>query len=115
MARVEVGVGKDDVGALAAQLEGHALQRAPALLADLAADDGRAGEGDLVDPGVVDQRGARGAVAGEHVERSLGEARLQRQLAQAKRRQRRLLGRLQHDPQPAASAGATFQIAISRG
>ena len=64
IARVEVGVGKDDVGALAAQLERHALQRAPALLADLAADDGRAGEGDLVDPGAVDQRGAGRAVAG---------------------------------------------------
>ena len=37
------------------------------------------------------------AVAGEHVERSLGEARLERQLAEPQRGQRRLLGRLQDD------------------
>src|SRR5262249_3772064 len=44
-----VGVGEDDVGALAAQFEGHALERVrSALLNDLGRVD-VAGEGDLVD------------------------------------------------------------------
>ena len=95
IAALEIGVGQDDVRALAAELERHALERPAALLADLAPDHGRAREGDLVDARVVDDRSAGLAVAGQDVRRPRREARLERQLAEAQRGQRRLLGRLQ--------------------
>ena len=69
----------------------------PALGGDLAADHGRAGERDLRDAGVVHQGGAGLAVAGEHVQRALRQPGLERELAEAQRGQRRLLGRLQDD------------------
>ena len=53
--RLEVGVGEDDVGRLAAQLERHPLDRRRGARGDPAADLGRAGEGDLGDVGVLDQ------------------------------------------------------------
>ena len=87
----------------------------PALGADLAPDDGRAGERDLVDARVVDQRRAGLAVAGEDVERALGEARLERQLAEPQRVSGVCSAGLRISGQPAASAGAIFQIAISSG
>ena len=55
---VDVGVGQDDVRRLATELERHALERPARLGADLTPDRGRAGEGDLVDARVVDERGA---------------------------------------------------------
>ncbi len=57
--RVEVGVGEDDVRALAAQLEGDPLERVGGVPHDDLADLGRAGEGDLVDARVLDQRRRR--------------------------------------------------------
>ncbi len=47
-------------------------------LADDLADFGRAGEGDLVDAGVVDDGGAGLAVAGDDVDHTLGQAGLPR-------------------------------------
>ena len=73
------------------------LSARPGLGADLAPDGGRAGEGDLVDLGVLDERGAGRAVAGEDVQHTRWQPGLQRELAQAQRGERRLLGRLQHD------------------
>ena len=55
---VEIGVLEDDVGRLAAELEAEALAGAGGGLADDLADLGRAGEGDLVDIGMIDDRGA---------------------------------------------------------
>ena len=49
------------------------LSVAAALGADLAPDLGRAGERDLVDARVVDQRGAGLAVAGQHVDDPVGK------------------------------------------
>ena len=49
---VEVGVGEDDVGRLAAELEGHRGQGLGRAAHDLAGGDGPAGEADLVDAGV---------------------------------------------------------------
>ena len=58
---------------------------APGHGADLTPDGGGAGEGDLVDVGVGDERGAGGAVAGEDVDDAGREADLERQLAEAQR------------------------------
>ena len=52
----EIGIVENDVGRLAAELERDALEVAGRALHDSAADAGRAGEGDLVDVGVIDQR-----------------------------------------------------------
>ena len=71
------------------------LRVLPALGADLAADVGGAGEGDLVDARVVDQRRAGLAVAGEDVDDAVGEAGLEGELAEAQGGERRLLGGLQ--------------------
>jgi hypothetical protein len=51
---VERGVVEDDVRRLAAELEGGLLAGARDRAGDHLADRGRAGEGDLVDAGVVD-------------------------------------------------------------
>ena len=67
------------------------------LGADLAPDGRRAREGDLVDVGMVDERRAGLAVAGEDVDDAGREADLERQLAEPQRAERRLLGGLQHD------------------
>ena len=65
---VERGVVEDDVRRLAAQLERQPLARAGDRALDLLADLGRAGERDLVDVRVLDERGARAAVAGDDVD-----------------------------------------------
>ena len=52
---LEVGVGEDDVRALAAQLERDALDRRRRAGRDRAPDLGRAGEGDLGHVGVLDE------------------------------------------------------------
>ncbi|CAB4942372.1 unannotated protein [freshwater metagenome] len=96
--RRDVGVAQDDVRALAAELERHALEvRAAGRLGDELADLGRAGEGDLVDVVVLGQRRAGVAEARDHVQDSGGHAGLEGQLAEADRRQGRLLGRLEDD------------------
>ena len=104
---VHVGVGEDDVGALAAQLEGGALQGVGGGLLD---DLGRVdvpGEGDLVDVGMGDEGRAGGlAQAVEDVDDAGREARLLGQLGDAQGRQRRLLGRLHHDGVPAGQGRA---------
>ena len=61
---------------------------------DQPADLGRAGEGDLVDAVVRRKRGARVTEAGHDVEHARGDPRLEDQLAETQRRQRRLLGGL---------------------
>ena len=57
----------------------------------------RAGEGDLVDVEVVDERGARVAEAGQDVDDAGGDAGLEQQLAEVERGERGLLGGLEHD------------------
>ena len=71
---VEVRVGADDVGRLAAELERHLLDGRRGRGEDLAAGRGGPGEGDLVDVGVLDELDAGvDAVAGHDVEHAAGE------------------------------------------
>ena len=57
--RIQIGVGEDDIRALAAQLERQPLQRVGGRLM-MVADLGRAGEGDFVHVRMLDQGGAGG-------------------------------------------------------
>ena len=94
---LEVGVGEDDVRALAAQLERDALDRRRRARRDRAPDLGRAGEGDLGHVGVVDEPlAALAARAGDDLDDALGQPGLERELGEAQRGQRRQLGRLEH-------------------
>ena len=94
--RFEVGVGEDDVRALAAQLERHALEHPPGLRPDLAADGGRAGEGDLRrSPGARPARRRCRRSPVSTFTTPWREPGLLDQLSQPQRGQRRLLGRLQ--------------------
>jgi hypothetical protein len=92
----EVGVGEDDVGGLAAQLEGHPLQVARRGGGhDLVAHLGGARESDLVDEGVLGEEGAGVALAGEHVHHAGRVAGFLDEVGQPEGRQRGLLGGLQ--------------------
>ena len=64
---IHIGIGEDDVGALAAELERDALEIGVCGgFHDQMADFGRTGEGDLVDIHVLGDGGARGwAEAGQ--------------------------------------------------
>ena len=93
----QVGVGEDDVGALAAELEGHPLHLVGAAGHDLLADLGGAGEADLADQRVGDEPLAdHRALARDDREHALGQPGLEGQLAEPDRGQRRDLGRLEH-------------------
>ena len=73
---LEVGVGEDDVGALAAELERHPLHLVGAAGHDPLADLGGAGEADLADQRVGDEPLADDrALAGDHREHALRAAR----------------------------------------
>ena len=109
--RRQLRIVEHDVGALAAQLELHALQIPGRRLDDLAPDGGRSGERDLVDAGMFGQVLARGrAVAGHDIDHAARDADLAAEL-----------GDLQLDSGvssagfittvlPAASAGPIFQL-----
>lgn len=95
---LQVGVGEDDVGALAAEFEGDRLEERRALGRHPPAHGGRPGEHDLGDARVSDERVARDrTVSGEHLEQALGKVRLQGELGQAQRGQRGRLGGLEED------------------
>ena len=88
---------QDDVGRLAAQLLGHALDRIGGGLGDQDAGAGRAGEGHHVDVGMAGDRLAdRRPVAIDQVEHALRHAGLMHHLGEDERAHRRDLARLQH-------------------
>ncbi|CAB4999056.1 unannotated protein [freshwater metagenome] len=93
-----VGVGEDEVRALTSALEPHLLHvRFAGVAQEVLAHLGGPGEGEHVDVGVTADRLAhRLAAAGHHVEHAVGQASLGGELSEAQRRQRRLLGRLEH-------------------
>ena len=102
---VERGVVEDDVGRLAAELERDPLVGAGDGPRDRLADLGRAGERDLVDVGVPDQRLAGPAGAGDDVDDARRQVGLLADLREQQRGQRRGLGRLEHHGVAAGERG----------
>ena len=103
---LQVGVGEDDVGALAAELQGEPFDLARAVGHDPLAHLGGPGEDDLAHRGVIDQAlPDHAALARQHLEHPLRQARLQRQLADPHRGQRGGLGGLGHDGAPRGQRG----------
>jgi hypothetical protein len=95
---VEVGIGEDDVGRLAAELEGDPLELVGGLAHDALTDRGGAGEADLAHVGVGDEPLPDDrALTGQHGEHALGDAGVQRELTEPDRRQGGELGRFEHD------------------
>ena len=92
---VERGVVEHDVGGLAAELERELLAGAGHRPGDLAAHLGRAGEGHLVDAGVLDERPARLAGAGDDVDDTGRQLGLPADVGEGEGRERRGLGRLE--------------------
>ncbi len=101
---VHGGVVEDDVGGLAAELEGHLLVGAGDGTGDGLADVGGAGEGDLVDARVLDDRATGLAGAGEDVDDTRREVGLLADLGEEQRGQRGGLGGLE-DHRVAAGQG----------
>ena len=96
---IDIRVLEDNVGRLAPQLERDLLEvGAGGHLEDLAADDRRAGEGDLVDVHVRgDGRAGRLAEAGDDVHDAWWEAGLLDELGSDEATERSLFGSLKHD------------------
>ena len=95
---VQVGVGEDDVGALAAQLQRDPLHLVGAAGHDPPAHRGRAGEADLADQSgcSTSRHPASAPVPTTTFEHALRQPGLEGQLGQAQRGERRQLGGLQH-------------------
>ena len=68
----------------------------------------RAGEGDLVHVGVLDEQLPRFPVAGDHVEDARGQAGILRQLGERESGERRELGGLEDDRAPGGERGSDF-------
>ena len=94
---VDRRVVEDDVRGLAAELEGELLVGAGDRARDRLADLGRAGERDLVDAGVLDERAAGLARAGDDVDDAGRQVGLLADVGEEQRGERRGLGRLEHD------------------
>ena len=99
--RRDVGVVEDDRRRLPAELEGAAGDAFAAQRRDLAARNRRAGEGDLVDPGIADEELRHLAVGGHDVEHPGREPDLLRRLGD----QIALAGRLGRELQHHRAAG----------
>ena len=113
---IERGVVEDDVGALAAEFELHALQISRRSLHDFAAGNGGAGEGNLVDAFVLGKVLAGGVSVARHdVDDAGRKADLGHQLGDAQRAERRQFGLLQHDGIACRQRGPIFQLVKSSG
>src|SRR4051794_25391858 len=98
---VERRVVEDDVRSLAAELERELLPGAGEAPLNLLPHLRRAGERDLVDVLVLDERGAGAAVARDDVDDACRQLRLAHDVAEEERRQRGRLGGLEDDGVPA--------------
>src|SRR5919198_1516234 len=95
---LEVRVREDEIRALASELEDQPLDRVRRHSHHLAAGGGRAGERDLVDPGMAHEVRADGlARTWDYVDRAGRKTHFGRELGHAKRRQRRGRIRLEND------------------
>src|SRR5471030_399876 len=94
---VEVRVFEDDERRFAAQFQRQLLAAAGGGDADQATDFGRAGEGQLVDTRMVDDRFADAAIAGDDVDDAGRYAGLHADFGEQHRRQRGEFGRLEDD------------------
>ena len=114
--RFPIGVGEEHVGRLAAEFERDALQGVRGALDDDFADRGAAGEGDLVDAGMRNQRGACDfASAIDDVDHAGGQADFFEPVGKFHRGQRSLLRGFQNASATSGKAGASFHAAISSG
>ena len=96
---IQIGVGEDEVRALAAALQPHLFGvRVRRVAQEPLAGLCRPGEGDDVDVVMTAQSLAGGrAQSGHDVQHAVGQARLDRELRQPNRRERRLLGGFEDD------------------
>ena len=95
---IEIGIGEDELGRLATELERHWNDVLGSGLLDEAADGDRAGERDVIDAGVGGERSTGlFAEAGNDVERAGGQAGLLGDAGEGNRGETGLLGGLQHD------------------
>ncbi len=96
--RLKVGIGKDDVRRLAAELEAHALEVADRRLEDFLARHCAARECDLVDARVRAHRCADRRARAEHeIRNAFRKADVLDEAEELDRRQRRDLGGLEHN------------------
>src|SRR5690606_37058848 len=91
--RVDIGIGQNDHGRLAAELERDALERVGGRLIDELADLRGARERDLVDARMRDERGTHVlAITRKNVDDTGRETGFDDELAEAQRRERRQIG-----------------------
>src|SRR5690606_637400 len=102
---VERGVVEDDVGGLAAELEGRLLARARDRAGDHPPDGRAAGEGDLVDARVVDDRLSRRSRARDDVDDPGRQLGLLADLGEEQRGEGSRLSRLEDDGVAAGQSG----------
>lgn len=105
---LDIGIVEDNVGGLATKLEGNLLQVGlGSSLHDLAANNGRTSEGNLVDVHVGRDGGTSNpAEAGDDVENARGETSLLNELSKDESRERGLLGGLHDDGVTGGESGA---------
>ena len=99
---------KNDVGSLAAELQGHFLVGASDRALDDLADVGGAGKGDFVNVGMVHQLGAGRAEAGDDVDDAGRQVGLLDQFGQFQCGERGRLGRLEHHAIPCRQCRREF-------
>ena len=105
----EIGVGEKDVGRLAAEFEGDALHSVGGLFHDDFADGGAAGEGDLVDVGMLNERSAAGfAEAGDDVDYARRQAAVGEIFGEFESGERSLLGGLEDAGAAGGKRGSEF-------
>src|SRR5205809_706060 len=110
--RLEIGVGEEDIGRLAAELEGDLLQRAGGAAHDDLPNLDAAGERDFINVCVLDERGARGfAGAGDDVDHAWRQTGVSEARCELEHCNGRLLGRFED----CGAAGADRGGKLPRG